>query len=53
MKPQFHSQARARPLARARAMVGAEIGSNLRDSMVYGLGAACAVLVAGVGLAAL
>jgi hypothetical protein len=53
MKPRVHTQARPRPLARARAMIRTEIGSNLRDSMVYGRGAAFAVLVAGLGLAAL
>lgn len=34
-------------------MIRTEIGANMRDSVVYGLGAGFAVLVAGLGLAAL
>lgn len=53
MKPIYQPPPIARPLARARAAIRQEIGANLRDSMVFGLGGAFAVLLAGLSLAAL
>jgi hypothetical protein len=53
MKPAPEPPPRARPLARARALIRTEIGVNLHDSLLYGIGGAFAVLIAGVSLAAL
>lgn len=53
MTPADRTRASARPIARATAVIRAEAETSLRDSMVYGLGAALAVLIAGLSLAAL
>lgn len=53
MKPHYHPRPAARPIARAKALIRQEIGFDMRDSLVFGLGGAFAVLIAGLSLAAL
>jgi hypothetical protein len=41
-----------RTLARARSLIRTELGTSLRDSVVYGLGAGFAILIGGLLIAA-